>query len=47
MHLRISIRLKKDAKMNTVFQAKKILTMNPSNPKATQVAVSEDKIIAV
>lgn len=47
MHLRISIRLKKDTTMNTVFQAKKILTMNPSNPKATHVAVSEDRIIAV
>ena len=33
--------------MNTVFQAKKILTMNPSNPTATHVAVSGDKIIAV
>ena len=33
--------------MNTVFQAKKILTMNPSNPEATHVAVSEDRIIAV
>ena len=33
--------------MDTVFQAKKILTMNPSNPKATHVAVSEDRIIAV
>ena len=33
--------------MNTVFQAKKILTMNPSNPEATHVAVSGDKIIAV
>ena len=47
MHLRISIRLKKDTTMNTVFQAKKILTMNPSNPEATHVAVSEDRIIAV
>ena len=33
--------------MNTVFRAKKILTMNPSNPTATHVAVSGDKIIAV
>ena len=33
--------------MNTVFQVKKILTMNPSKPTATHVAVSEDKIIAV
>ena len=33
--------------MNTVFQVKKILTMNPSKPTATHVAVNEDKIIAV
>ena len=41
------MRSKKDIHMNTVFQVKKILTMNPSKPTATHVAVSEDKIIAV
>ena len=41
------MRSKKDIHMNTVFQVKKILTMNPSKPTATHVAVNEDKIIAV
>lgn len=31
----------------TVFQAKKIVTMNPSNPEGTHVAVREGKILGV
>ena len=33
--------------MNIIFEAKNIITMNPSKPMATHVAVNGDKIIAV
>ena len=31
---------------NVIFQAKKIITMNPSNPVATHVAVRDGRILA-
>ncbi len=31
----------------TIFQAKKIITLNPSNPEGTHVAVREGRILGV
>ena len=31
----------------TIYQAKKIITMNPSNPEGTHIAVREGRILGV
>ncbi|MFT5158988.1 MAG: putative amidohydrolase YtcJ, partial [Paracoccaceae bacterium] len=33
--------------VTTIYRAKKIITMNPTNPTATHVAVREGKILGV